>query len=104
MFSNMISGPSLTPCFSWVFGSHDAQNRFNGLLRRVETVETVSTFTRSHITQLKQGVNETAFERPRRRHEISGLKQGVNETFLKRRRHACEISEAMPATLAILLA
>ena len=68
----MISGPPLTPCFSWVFGSHDDQNRFNGLLRRVETVETVPTFTRSHITQLKQG---------------------VNETFLKRRRHACEISE-----------
>ena len=40
-----------------MLGNHNDQNRFNGLLRSVETVETVPTFTRSHITQLKQGVN-----------------------------------------------
>ena len=69
----MTSGPPLTPCFSWVFGNHDDQNRFNGFLHTAETVETVRAFTRSPITQLKQGVNETAVERRRKRCEISGL-------------------------------
>ena len=40
-FFGWIDRFSLTPCFSWVFGSHDGQNRFNGLLHGVETVETV---------------------------------------------------------------
>ena len=60
MFSNMIGGPSLTRRFSWVFGNHDDQNRFNGFRHTAETVETVRAFTRSPVTQLKQGVNETA--------------------------------------------
>ncbi|MEK7684725.1 MAG: hypothetical protein AAB466_04830, partial [Verrucomicrobiota bacterium] len=49
---------SLTPCFSGVFGSHDEQNRFNGLPHAGETVETVPIATSSLFTQLKQGVNE----------------------------------------------
>ena len=49
MFSNMIRSPSLTPCFSWVFGSHEDQNRFNGFPHPAETVETVRAFTRSPI-------------------------------------------------------
>ena len=73
IFHNMINGPSLTPCFSWVFGKHDDQNRFNDFLQSAETVETVRAFTRSPITQLKQGVNETAAHSRRRRCKIPTL-------------------------------
>ena len=78
IFFNMISGPSLTPCFSWVFGNHDDQNRFNGFLHTAETVEAVQAFTRSPITQLKQGVNGKAVARRRKRREISRLGGGAS--------------------------
>ena len=82
MFSNMICVSSLTPCFSWVFGNHNDQNRFNGFLHSAETVETVRAFTRPPITQLKPGVNETAVERRRKRCEISRL-EGRSEDSRK---------------------
>ena len=72
-FSDWTVELSLTPCFSWVFGSHDEQNRFNGLLPGVETVETVPTVTRSPFTQLKRGVNEKIVESSGTACEISEL-------------------------------
>ena len=61
---------SLTRSFSWVWKRVEAQNRFNGLLHTVETVETVATAYGPSFTQLKQGVNERP---PVEVHEISGL-------------------------------
>ena len=75
-FSDWVEEFSLTPCFSWVFGSHDEQNRFNGLLHGVETVETVPTVTRSLFTQLKQGVNEKVVESSGKACEVSGPDPG----------------------------
>jgi hypothetical protein len=49
---------SLTPCFSWVWKPDGAVNRFNGLPRVLETVETVTTGADPIFTQLKLGVNE----------------------------------------------
>lgn len=49
---------SLTPCFSWVLRRNKAANRFNGLPRAAETVETVAAALDPLFTQLKQGVNE----------------------------------------------
>src|SRR4051794_32495316 len=53
-----LSPLSLPPCFSWVEERPKRENRFNGLSRAAETVETVPAFADSTITQLKQGVNE----------------------------------------------
>ncbi len=61
-FSGWASSLSLTPCFSWVFGGRDDQNRLNGFRPAFETVETVPCFAHSMFTQLKQGVNERAGE------------------------------------------
>ena len=54
----VVSGSSLTPCFSWVWKRGASENRFNGLPLPVETVETVPTSFGIIVTQLKQGVNE----------------------------------------------
>ena len=62
IFSNPISRFLLTPCFSWVWKRREKKNRFNGLSRTVETVETVPTSAGRSPTQLKQGVNERDFE------------------------------------------
>jgi hypothetical protein len=43
--------------------SDDDHNRFNGFPQSAKTVKTVLVFIRSHITQLKQGVNESHFAR-----------------------------------------
>ena len=64
MFSGWASSLSLTPCFSWVFGGRDDQNRFNGFRLGVETVETVPCFAHSMFTQLKQGANARFVESP----------------------------------------
>ena len=62
---------SLTPCFSWVRRRHEHENRFNGLLNTVETVETVPRYSGSRNTQLKQGVNE---RRQTRQANVQGVR------------------------------
>ena len=69
---------SLTPCFSWVFGSRNDPNRFNGFHQTVETVETVPSSIQALITQLKQGVNERPVEWRRKVCDISGLERKGN--------------------------
>jgi DNA uptake protein ComE-like DNA-binding protein len=67
---------SLTPCFSWVWKCREPENRFNGLVRSAETVETVPTSSGFIHTQLKQGVNEKFFESQSRAYEAYGLGAG----------------------------
>jgi hypothetical protein len=63
----------LTPCFSWVWKGDGKENRFNGLARAFETVETVPITSSFIPTQLKQGVNEKFIEFRWRAYEITGL-------------------------------
>jgi TolB protein len=53
LISSRNSRFSLTPCFSWVFGSRDDLNFFNGLWRAVETLETIS----AHLFSAKGAVS-----------------------------------------------
>src|SRR2546426_598203 len=59
MFSAIARRISLTPCFSWMSRCGRLRNRFNGLPRWVETVETVPICRIARRTQLKLGVNES---------------------------------------------
>src|SRR5258706_251349 len=54
----VVSGISLTPCFSRVWQRAASENRFNGLPLPVQTVETVPTTFGLIVTRLKPGVNE----------------------------------------------
>ena len=62
----------LTSCFSWVLESHDDQNRFDGFLHTVQTVETVPIFSDSLITRLKPGANERGVNKRRNAGQLSG--------------------------------
>jgi hypothetical protein len=61
-FCLLARGIAGFPSGPLVLASHDDQDRFNGFHHASETVETVSTFTPSLITQLKQGVNDVLSE------------------------------------------